>query len=92
MTLAATSLLEQVSLDAPWELTEAFSRQPRWRPADVNRGADMIVERLKALGVPVTVHEPEIYLSIPFEAAVKAVSGVYRAGLDALKTKVESGS
>ena len=26
------------------------------------------------------------------EAAVKAVSGVYRAGLDALKTKVESGS
>ena len=26
------------------------------------------------------------------EAAMKAVSGVYRAGLDALKTKVESGS
>ncbi len=39
----------------------------------------MIVERLKALGVPVTVHEPEIYLSIPFEAAVKAGGRTMRA-------------
>ena len=35
-------LLDQVSLDAPWELVEAFSRTPRWMPEDVNRGADMI--------------------------------------------------
>ena len=91
MTLAATSLLEQVSLDAPWELTEAFSRQPRWRPADVNRGADMIVERLKALGVPVTVHEPEIYLSIPFEAAVKAGGRTMRAKPPAYSVSVPDG-
>jgi N-acetylated-alpha-linked acidic dipeptidase len=91
MTLAATSLLEQVSLDAPWELTEAFSRQPRWRPADVNRGADMIVERLRALGVPVTVHEPEIYLSIPFEAAVSGGGRTMRAKPPAYSISVPDG-
>jgi hypothetical protein len=74
-----SALLDEVDLKAPWELVEAFSRQPRWRPEDVNRGADMIVARLTALGVPVTVHEPEIYLSIPFTAEVRAAGRVIRA-------------
>ena len=74
-----SALLDEVDLKAPWELVEAFSRQPRWRPEDVNRGADMIVARLAALGVPVTVHEPEIYLSIPFEAEVRTAGRVIRA-------------
>ncbi len=72
-------MLDEVSLDAPWELVELFSKTPRWQPKDVNKGADMIVKRLKALQVPVTVHEPEIYLSIPFEASVKAGRTVMRA-------------
>ena len=74
-----SALLDEVDLKAPWELVEAFSRQPRWRPEDVNRGADMIVARLTAHGVPVTVHEPEIYLSVPFEAEVRAAGRVIRA-------------
>jgi N-acetylated-alpha-linked acidic dipeptidase len=73
------SLLDEVSLDAPWELTEAFSRHPRWRPEDVNAGADMIVERLRAFGAAVTVHEPAIYLSIPFEAEVQVGGRTLRA-------------
>jgi N-acetylated-alpha-linked acidic dipeptidase len=73
------SLLDEVSLHAPWELTEAFSRHPRWRPEDVNAGADMIVERLRMLGAPVAVHEPEIYLSIPFDAEVRAGGRILRA-------------
>ncbi|MBC7634479.1 MAG: M28 family peptidase, partial [Acetobacteraceae bacterium] len=52
---------------------------PRWRPEDVNRGADAIVERLRAAGVPVEVHEPEIYLSIPYAASVTAGGTTYRA-------------
>jgi N-acetylated-alpha-linked acidic dipeptidase len=91
MDHAHNALLDQVSLEAPWELTEAFSRQPRWRPEDVNRGAGMIVERLKAHGVPVTVHEPEIYLSIPFEAAVKVGSRTMRAKPPAYSTSVPGG-
>lgn len=72
-------LLDAVTLDAPWELVEAFSRQPRWRPEDVNVGADMIIRRLEQLGVPVTVHEPELYLSIPLSASVEAGGETFRA-------------
>src|SRR5215211_5521802 len=74
-----SALLDEVDLKVPWELVEAFSHQPRWRPEDVNRGAEMIVERLTALGVPVTVHEPELYLSIPFDAEVRVDGRIIRA-------------
>jgi hypothetical protein len=72
-------MLEAVSLDAPWELVEAFSRMPRWMPEDVNRGGEAIAERLRRLGVPVTVHEPEIYLAVPLSASVEAGGTTYRA-------------
>jgi N-acetylated-alpha-linked acidic dipeptidase len=72
-------ILNDINLDAPWELVETFAKTPRWKPADVNKGADMIVRRLKKLGVPVTVHQPEIYLSIPFEASVTAEGRVIHA-------------
>lgn len=68
-------ILGAVSLDAPWALVETFSRTPRWKPEDVNRGADIIVERLKALGAPVDVHEPTVFLSIPYDASVE-IDGV----------------
>ena len=35
--------IDEVSLTLPWSLVETFSRMPRWRPEDVNRGADAIV-------------------------------------------------
>jgi N-acetylated-alpha-linked acidic dipeptidase len=81
MAISATEqrFLDDISLDLPWGLVEAFSVMPRWRPEDVNRGADAIVERLKAAGVPVDVHEPEIYLSIPYSASVSAGGVTYRA-------------
>lgn len=72
-------LLDAVSLDAPWELVEAFSRHPRWRPEDVNAAADMIAARLDRLGVPHTMHAPELYLSIPLGATVEAGGEVFRA-------------
>ena len=67
---AERRILDRISLEEPWKLVETFSTMPRWRPEDVNKGADVIVSRLKALGVPVEVHEPEIYLSIPLSALV----------------------
>jgi hypothetical protein len=72
-------LLDSVTLDAPWELVEAFSTTHRWMPEQVNQGADMIVERLRKLGVPVTVHQPEIYLAVPLAASVEAAGVTHRA-------------
>jgi len=71
--------IDEVSLDFPWELIETFSTMPRWQPQDVNRGADAIVSRLRAAGVPVEVHQPELYLSIPYSASVTARGVTCRA-------------
>lgn len=71
--------IDEVSLDLPWSLVETFSTMPRWRPEDVNRGMDTLVARLRAEGIPVEVHEPEICLSIPYSATVSAGGVTYRA-------------
>ena len=79
MPTTEARILDDVSIEAPWALVETFSRMPRWRPEDVNRGGGEIVKRLRDLGLPVTVHQPELYLSIPFEAQVVAGDNAFRA-------------
>ncbi len=74
ITASERRFLDAVSLDLPWALVETFATMPRWRPEDVNRGADVIVQRLRGAGVPVEVHEPEIYLSVPLSASVTAAA------------------
>lgn len=79
ITEAERVFVDEVSLDMPWALVETFSTMPRWRPEDVNRGVDTLVQRLRGAGIPVEVHEPEIYLSIPYAASVSAGGVTYRA-------------
>ena len=81
MAISATEqrFIDDVSLDMPWALVETFSTMHRWRPEDVNASADVIVSRLRAAGIPVEVHEPEIYLSVPLSASVTAENVPYRA-------------
>ena len=81
MTITATEqrFLDDISLDMPWALVETFATMHRWMPEDVNKAADVMVARLRAAGVPVEVHAPEIYLSIPLSASVTAENIAYRA-------------
>jgi hypothetical protein len=79
ISAAERRFIDEVSLALPWELVETFAKMPRWRPEDVNRGADVIVSKLRSVGVPVEVHEPEICLSIPLSASVIAGNVTYRA-------------
>lgn len=72
-------VLDSVSLDLPWSLVEAFSTMPRWRPEDVNAAVDHLVARLGECGIPVEVHAPEIYLSIPLSASVEIEGRTVRA-------------
>ena len=71
--------LDAISLDLPWSLVETFATMPRWRPEDVNRAADVLVGKLRDAGVPVEVHAPEIFLSIPYSASVMAGGVTCRA-------------
>ncbi len=73
------AILNDVTADLPWDLVETFAKFPRWRAQDVNQACDMITQRLAAAGVPVTVHEPELYLSIPYEASVTAAGVTFPA-------------
>src|SRR5436305_2087594 len=91
MSDTSDAILADVSIDAPWELVDAFAKFPRWKPEDVNASCDMLVERLRRHGVPVTVHEPELYLSIPYTASVTADGTVYRAKPPAYSVSVPDG-
>ena len=84
--------VDEVSLDAPWELTELFATLPRCNPQDVNASCDALVERLARHGVPVEVLVADLYLSIPGDAYVQTAAGTLsqscaklRCGSDATK-------
>ena len=47
ITDAERRFIDEVSLDLPWGLVEEFATMPRWQPEDVNRGADVLVSRLR---------------------------------------------
>ncbi len=71
--------LADVSVDLPWSLIERFSTLKREHPDDVRTASGEIVSRLEAHGVPVTVHDPELYLSLPGAASVTVGATVLRA-------------
>ncbi|WP_419909302.1 M28 family metallopeptidase [Hoeflea sp.] len=73
------ALLSDASLDEPWGLVESFSTFKREHPADVDRGMEEVVARLKNHGVEVTVHQPNLFLSLPGEARVEAGGQTFRA-------------
>ena len=74
-----SAALAAVSTDHAWSLIERFSTLKREHPRDVETAAGEIIGRLETLGVPVTVHRPEIYLSIPGAARVECGTLSFRA-------------
>lgn len=79
MTSPFSHLTDQVTLDAPWSLVEAFSTMPRWKPEDVKTAAYDIAKRLEGLGVPYEMLSADLHLSIPFTASVSGDGAVYNA-------------
>ncbi|MCX7783109.1 MAG: M28 family peptidase [Meiothermus sp.] len=72
-------MLEQVSLETPWELVERFSTMKREHPDDVRAAAKEIVKRLEQIGVPYQWHEPSLFLSLPGKARVEQGGRSFRA-------------
>ncbi len=72
-------------------MIERFTTLRREHPRDVRTAADEIVGRLRRLGVPVEVHEPEIFLSLPGKASVRVGSKTYRAKPLAMSRSVPEG-
>ncbi|MEM9047563.1 MAG: M28 family peptidase [Pseudomonadota bacterium] len=79
MNKTETALLADARLDDAWALVESFSRFKREHPDDVNKGMDEVVSRLRAYGVDVKVHRPDLFLSLPGAARVEAGAQRFKA-------------
>ena len=91
MNTLSAALRKEIKLDAPWGLIEKFAHQHREKPEDANRGAEMIAETLRAHGIPVTMHAPELFLSLPGSASVEAAGVRYAAKPPAFCASVPEG-
>ena len=85
------SMIADISADAPWELVEVFAKFPRWKPEDVNASCDLMVERLARHGVPVEVHDADLYLSVPYGSQVIAGNQVFNAKSPASSVNMPGG-
>lgn len=82
----------QIDMGAANQLVHAFASQNREQPDEANRGALMIAEALKAKGIPVVLHKPEIFLSLPQHAQVVLPGGeVLRAKVPAFARSCPEG-
>ncbi len=79
LSVAQKGVLADISLDEPWSLIERFTTLRREHPDDVRTAAEEIAGRLRRLGVPVEVHDPEVFLSLPGKASVTVGDETFRA-------------
>lgn len=86
-----SGIAADIGIETPWELVQAFSRQPRELPDDANRAAEMIFDRLRGLGLPAEMLEPTLYMSNPLSASVACNGAVYRAKPPAFAASVPAG-
>jgi N-acetylated-alpha-linked acidic dipeptidase len=73
-------LIESVRVDDAWALVEEFSHLVRESGTDQEREAvRRITSRLDAWGVSYTVHEPELWISLPGRASLTVGERTYAA-------------
>ena len=74
------TLLDSLDSHEPWSLVERFTNLVRESSSDDERKAfNYIADRLSALGVPHTMHMPELFLSVPVSASLVVGDKSYRS-------------
>ena len=74
------TLLDSLDSHEPWSLVERFTNLVRESSSDDERKAfNYIADRLSALGVPHTMHMPELFLSVPVKASLVVGDKSYRS-------------
>ncbi|SJM32258.1 M28 family peptidase [Mesorhizobium delmotii] len=91
MNTLEQEILDTVSLEEPWALIESFATFKREHPDDVNRGMDEVILRLRTHGVEVSIHNANLFLSLPKHARVEAKGKTYRAKPAAYSADVRAG-
>jgi peptidase M28-like protein len=76
-----TGARASISMSEPERLLARFATLTRESgTADEHAAGEYIAERLRALGVPVTVHVPDLFLSIPERSELRLIDGAGGAG------------
>lgn len=78
-TSAEQAVMNTAVIDHAWSLVECFSTMRRQDPGEAAAAGEEIARRLAALGLPVTVHRPRLYLAVPREAHVTLGGRRFRA-------------
>src|SRR4051794_15891578 len=66
------SLLDEISLDAPWATVETFSTLVRSSgSAEERQAVEHLMACLTEWGVPHTLHEPVCFVSMPIVASLR---------------------
>jgi len=74
------SLLSALAINEPWALIERFTTLVRESGSEDERvSAEYMAGRLKALGVPFKVYEPDLFLSVPVKSSLKVGGKTIRA-------------
>ncbi len=74
------AVVDGVRLDDAWAVVEEFSTLVRESGTEQERAAfDLLVRRLEQWGVPYTLHEPELLISLPRGASLTVDGAEYRA-------------
>lgn len=80
------NLYDSVSSDEPWALVERFSDLERVSGSeDEGRAAAYFTDRLEEYGVDYDRYDPELWLSIPHDASLRA-TGPVEESFEAVKT------
>jgi hypothetical protein len=77
------ALRRDIDIDNAWRLVTDFATMPREDPHEANLGAEHLASRLRALGLPVEMHRPELFLSLPVHAEVRLGGAVLAAKVPA---------
>ena len=91
MTDLERRILADIDLEQPWSLIETLSTMVREHPRDVDATIDVLVGRLRSYGIQPTVHEADLYLSLPGEASVTAAGRTLRAKAPAASASAPDG-
>jgi N-acetylated-alpha-linked acidic dipeptidase len=68
-------MLDNISAEEPWALVEKFSsiERPSATPKE-RKAIDYLLGRMDALGIPYTLYEPELYVSLPISAELEILT------------------
>ncbi|HEV7267942.1 MAG TPA: M28 family peptidase [Falsiroseomonas sp.] len=71
LTDTESALLDGARVEDAWSLVERFATMRRQDPHEAAAAGEEIGRRLAALGLPVTLHRPRLYLAVPKAAHVE---------------------